>query len=64
MLLERFANGKSMDIIFDAANALIDDTNKDEELRELFKRMFGRYVVCPFTIVLVTSINMLDSGPS
>lgn len=28
-----------MDIIFDAANALIDDANKDEELREWFKSL-------------------------
>jgi hypothetical protein len=29
-----FANGQSMDIVFDAANALIDDVNKGEEFRE------------------------------
>jgi len=28
-----------MDIIFDAANMLIDDANKDEELREWFKSL-------------------------
>jgi hypothetical protein len=28
-----------MDIIFDAANALIEDANKDEELREWFKSL-------------------------
>lgn len=38
-LLERFANGKSMDIVFDAANALIDDANKDQELRDWFKSL-------------------------
>ena len=38
-LLERFANGQSMNIIFDAANALIDDANKDEELRKWFKNL-------------------------
>ena len=38
-LLERFANGRSMNIIFDAANALIDDANKDEELRKWFKNL-------------------------
>jgi hypothetical protein len=32
-LLERFANGKNMDIVFDAAKALIDDANEDTELR-------------------------------
>jgi Family of unknown function (DUF5923) len=36
-LLERFANGKSMDDIVDAINALYDDANRDEELREWFK---------------------------
>ena len=38
-LLERFANGRSMNIIFDAANALIDDANKDQELRKWFKNL-------------------------
>ncbi|KAI5993190.1 hypothetical protein EDC04DRAFT_2872684 [Pisolithus marmoratus] len=42
-LLERFANGKSMDIIFDAADALIDDARRDEEFRNWFKRL-NRYV--------------------
>ena len=36
-LLERFAKRKSMDIIFDAANTLIDDANMDEELEAWFK---------------------------
>jgi len=36
-LLERFANGQSMDIIFDAANILIDDAHRDEDLRNWFK---------------------------
>jgi hypothetical protein len=47
-LLERFANGQSMDIIFDAANVLIDDANKDEELREWFKTLnsYVRKVRC------------------
>jgi hypothetical protein len=38
-LLERFANGQRMDIIFDAANTLIDDENKNEELRDQFKSL-------------------------
>ncbi|KAH7919183.1 hypothetical protein BV22DRAFT_1108163 [Leucogyrophana mollusca] len=38
-LLERFANGQSMDIVFDAANALIDDARRDEEFRSWFKRL-------------------------
>jgi hypothetical protein len=38
-LLESFANGQSMYIVFDAANALIDDANKDAELREWFKSL-------------------------
>ena len=51
-LLERFANGQSMDIIFDAANALIDDANKDEELRQWFKNL-NAYVhkVCCFVAI-------------
>ncbi|KIM39008.1 hypothetical protein M413DRAFT_447366 [Hebeloma cylindrosporum] len=36
-LLERFANNISMDIIFDAANVLIDDSRRDPDLREWFK---------------------------
>jgi hypothetical protein len=36
ILLERFANRQSMDVIFDAANVLIDDANMDEELKEWF----------------------------
>ncbi|KIJ60506.1 hypothetical protein HYDPIDRAFT_170143 [Hydnomerulius pinastri MD-312] len=38
-LLERFANEKSMNGIFDAANALIDDARRDEEFRSWFKRL-------------------------
>jgi hypothetical protein len=38
-LLKRFANRQSMDIIFDTVNALIDDVNKDEELKEWFKSL-------------------------
>jgi hypothetical protein len=33
VLLELFSNGKSADIIFDAANALIDDAEEEETLR-------------------------------
>ena len=36
-LLERFANNKSMDIVIDAINALIDDTRRDQSLSEWFK---------------------------
>ncbi|KAF8890527.1 hypothetical protein CPB84DRAFT_1816344 [Gymnopilus junonius] len=35
-LLERFANGKSVDTITDAVDALIDDANRDEALKEWF----------------------------
>lgn len=35
-LLERFANGQSMDIILDAINALSDDAKRDQELRNWF----------------------------
>ncbi|KAI6102700.1 hypothetical protein EV401DRAFT_2061139 [Pisolithus croceorrhizus] len=38
-LLERFANGKSMNIIFDAVDALVDDARRDEEFRNWFKRL-------------------------
>ena len=36
-LLERFADGKSMDIIIDAINDLIDDAKHDEEFRQWFQ---------------------------
>lgn len=36
-LLERFANGQSMYVVFDAADALIKDAKNDEGLREWFK---------------------------
>ncbi|EIW85913.1 hypothetical protein CONPUDRAFT_148046 [Coniophora puteana RWD-64-598 SS2] len=38
-LLERFANGKSMNVVFDAINALIDDAQRDAEFRAWFKRV-------------------------
>jgi hypothetical protein len=36
-MLERFADGKSMDTIIDAINNLIDDTKNDEEFRQWFQ---------------------------
>jgi hypothetical protein len=36
-LLERFANGTSLDIVIEPANVLIDDSRRDPELREWFK---------------------------
>jgi hypothetical protein len=38
-LFERFANGQSMNMVFGTANALIDDANKDAELRQWFKSL-------------------------
>ncbi|KAG2737024.1 hypothetical protein P692DRAFT_20823953, partial [Suillus brevipes Sb2] len=38
-LLERFANGASMDGVFDASNALIYDARRDEEFRNWFHRL-------------------------
>lgn len=38
-LLERFANGKSIDVVIDAGNALVEDGKKDEEFREWFKKV-------------------------
>ncbi|KIM80670.1 hypothetical protein PILCRDRAFT_9478 [Piloderma croceum F 1598] len=45
-LLKRFANGQSMVIIFDAANTLIDDANKDEESLNSYVRKVG-YIPIP-----------------
>lgn len=39
VLLERFANSQSMDGMFDAANALIDDARRDPEFKEWCKRL-------------------------
>lgn len=36
-LLERFANGTSMDIMFDTVNVLIDDARRDDGLRHWFQ---------------------------
>ncbi|KAI9510806.1 hypothetical protein F5148DRAFT_1176664 [Russula earlei] len=36
-VLERFANGRGMDVIIDAINALIDDAKNDEEFRQWFQ---------------------------
>lgn len=52
-LLERFANGISMNIIFDAANVLIDDSRRDPALSEWFKDvdLYIRKVRCsPFIL--------------
>jgi hypothetical protein len=35
-LLERFANNTSLDIVLDAVDAVIDDTRRDEALRDWF----------------------------
>lgn len=35
-LLERFANGMSLDIVLDAVDAIIDDARRDDALREWF----------------------------
>jgi len=39
VLLQRFANGRNMDQIKDAVDALYDDANRDEELRNWFKQV-------------------------
>jgi len=39
VLLERFANGMSLDIIIDAINDLIQDARSDEAFRNWFMRM-------------------------
>lgn len=38
-LLERFANGKSLDGVFDAISKLWEDANNDEELRHWWDRV-------------------------
>lgn len=39
-LLERFANGTSLDIVLDAVDAIIDDARRDESLREWFSTVY------------------------
>ncbi|KAI0296913.1 hypothetical protein B0F90DRAFT_1953317 [Multifurca ochricompacta] len=68
-LLERFANGKCMDIIFDAINNLIDDAKNDEEFRKWFQSVdtFSRKVLLEPGYVLESKCNsdgreIRDSG--
>ncbi|KIK80530.1 hypothetical protein PAXRUDRAFT_833465 [Paxillus rubicundulus Ve08.2h10] len=68
-LLERFANGRSMDLIFDAVNALNDDARRDEEFRQWFRRLhtFSRKVLLEAGYVLEQDCNheakeIRDSG--
>ncbi|KAG0701989.1 hypothetical protein DFH29DRAFT_924101 [Suillus ampliporus] len=68
-LLERFANGRSMDGIFDASNALIDDARRDEEFRSWFHRLdtYIRHVLLEAGFVLEDKCNregneILESG--
>lgn len=68
-LLERFANGKSMDIIIDAINTLIDDAKDDEEFRRWFQSVgaYSRKVLLEPGYVLEQKCNsegceIRDSG--
>ncbi|KAG2135159.1 hypothetical protein DEU56DRAFT_401150 [Suillus clintonianus] len=68
-LLERFADGRSMDGIFDASNALIDDARRDEEFRSWFHRLntYIRKVLLEAGFLLEDDCNregneILDSG--
>jgi hypothetical protein len=60
-LLERFANDKSLDIIIDAINALVDDTHRDQGLREWFKSIDGyiRKVFLPLCYYIYAPIRCL-----
>jgi Family of unknown function (DUF5923) len=68
-LLERFANGKSMDIIIDSMDGLIDDTKNDEEFRQWFQSVnaYSRKVLLEPGYVLEPMCNsegrqVRDSG--
>ncbi|KAG2072936.1 hypothetical protein BDR04DRAFT_1095721 [Suillus decipiens] len=68
-LLERFANGLSMNDIFDASNALIDDARRDDEFRNWFHRLntYIRKVLLEAGFVLENDCNregnqILESG--
>ena len=58
-LLERFANGQTMHLIFDSIDALNDDARRDEEFRAWFKRLniFIRKV-CRFIVCSCTSMTL------
>jgi len=58
-LLERFANGRSMDQIKDAVDALYGDANRDEELRNWFKQVnqYARKVLLQPGYVLEPQCN-------
>jgi hypothetical protein len=62
-LLECFANRQSMNILFDVANALIDDANKAAELREWFKSLnaYVRKVRLRARIYLLSAICLTRS---
>ncbi|KDQ55295.1 hypothetical protein JAAARDRAFT_159347 [Jaapia argillacea MUCL 33604] len=68
-LLERFANGQSMNIVVDAINVLIDDARRDEELRAWFTQVdaYARKVLLEPGFVLEPQCNregneVKDSG--
>ncbi|KAH9984085.1 hypothetical protein BJV74DRAFT_848879 [Russula compacta] len=68
-LLERFANGNSMDTIIDAINKLIDDAKNDEEFRRWFQTVdaYARNVLLEPGYVLEPRCNsegrqVRDSG--
>ena len=48
-LLERFANYKSLDCVLDAIDALVDDTRRDQNLKEWFKSVDG-YIYKVFSL--------------
>ena len=60
-LLERFANYKLMDIVVDAINALVDDTRRDQSLREWFKSVdvYIRKVSLPLRYYIKVLIRCL-----
>jgi hypothetical protein len=59
-LLERFANGESIDIIIDAVNALVDDAQRDKEFKDWFKKV-DTYIhkVRPHTYIQLTYPNLV-----
>lgn len=65
-LLERFANYKSLDIIIDAINALVDDTRRDQGLSEWFQSVdtYIRKVsspLCYYVYALISFYNRFSS---
>jgi hypothetical protein len=58
-LLECFANGHSMDVIFVVADMLIEDANNDGELGEWFRSFNSQGALFVYFVCCLQWINLL-----